>query len=222
MGLLLEGLWGYFMSDLLQEHGLEMAWLADHQYNDFACLPLDAAWDPATRTGELLRVEAKSVNMGADESKAHFDELERNIHPDDLLVVIAWRWTEDGSRVWPCVIDIFTERARPIAVLRDKLHTARGGTFVRSETCPDGCSPVPCSHDGEPLNANGKRERLHGPESTRVSNKVSHAANFGGLLRMLHARSDAARKIKLAAIETDPAAAAYVQFVEGHAWGDEA
>ena len=89
MGLLLEGLWGYYTTECLADDHLEMAWLVDHQYNDFACLDMDTEWDPLTRGGELFRAEAKSMNMGADESKAHFDELAQNILPDDLLVVIA-------------------------------------------------------------------------------------------------------------------------------------
>ena len=35
MGLLLEGLWGYYPTECLADDSLEMAWLVDHQYNDF-------------------------------------------------------------------------------------------------------------------------------------------------------------------------------------------
>ena len=74
---------------------------------------MDAEWDTLTRAGELFRAEAKSMNMGADESKAHFDELAQNIRPEDLLVVIAWRWELDGKRNWPAVCEIFIDRALP-------------------------------------------------------------------------------------------------------------
>lgn len=33
MGLLLEGLWGYHMSQALVDQGIEIAWIADNQYN---------------------------------------------------------------------------------------------------------------------------------------------------------------------------------------------
>ena len=214
MGLLLEGLWGYYTTACLAGDGLEMAWLVDHQYNDFACLDRDADWNPETRTGELLRVEAKSMNMGADESKAHFDELAHNILPDDLLVVIAWRWAElDDRRSWPCVSEIFVNRALPIAQMRDALHEARGGTFVDRAACPDACAVNDCTHHGEPLNANGKRERPSGPESRRVSAQVSHAANFGGLVRMLSARGPAARATREAQIQENTIGRAYDDFI---------
>lgn len=213
MGLLLEGLWGYYTTECLAGDSLEMAWLVDHQYNDFACLDMDAEWDPMSRDGELFRVEAKSMNMGAEESKAHFDEISQNILPDDLLVVIAWRWALDDDRNWPSVCEIFVDRALPIAQFRDALHIARGGTFVHRHACPDECGTGDCSHHGEPLNANGKRERLNGPESRRVSGKVSHAANFGGLVRMLKAQSKAARATREAEIQENAIARSYVDFI---------
>jgi hypothetical protein len=193
MGLLLEGLWGYHTSGVLEPDGIEIAWLADNQYNDFACVDIALEWDPRDNAGELLRVEAKSMNLGADESKGHFAELAENIGPNDLLLVLTWRWTaeETGWRVWPEVQDVWIDRAAPIAELRDALHLARGGTFVDRARCPDGCAPDRCQHHGEPLNANGKRERLQGPETCRPSGKVSFAANFGGLVRMIAARGDA-------------------------------
>ena len=211
MGLLFEGLWGYYTTECLAVDRLEMAWL-DHQYNDFACLDRDSEWDHLTRAGELFRAEAKSMNMGADESKAHFDELAQNIRPDDLLVVIAWRWELDGDRSWPAVREIFVDRALPIAQFRDALHLARGSTFVDRSTCPDKCPAQSCSHHGEPLNANGKRERLSGPESRRVSAKVSHAANFGGLVRMLAARGPAALATLKAETQENAIGRSYIEF----------
>ena len=214
MGLLLEALWGYYTTACLAEDSLEMAWLVDHQYNDFACLALDAEWDPLTRGGELFRVEAKSMNMGAEESKAHFDELAQNIRPDDLLVVIAWTWELDSGRNWPAVNEIFVAQALPIAQLRDALHLARGGTFVERATCPEGCSAENCSHHGEPLNSRGKRERLSGPESRRVSTRVSHAANFGGLIRMLKVRGNAARATLAAQTQENVIGRSYIEFIK--------
>ena len=215
MGLLLEGLWGYFTTSRLSRHRLEMAWLVDHQYNDFACVDLGTAWDPQTRAGEFFRVEAKSMNMGADESKAHFDALADDIGPDDLLVVIAWQWAElDDDRIWPSVMDIFVDRALPIAQLRDVLHIARGGTFVDQAKCPDHCAAGACTHHGEPLNANGKRERLTGPESRRVSPKVSHAANFGGLVRMLKAQGKDAKTARAEHVRSNAVGRSYMEFIE--------
>ena len=214
MGLLLEALWGYYTTACLERDQLEMAWLVDHQYNDFACLDRELEWDPQTREGELFRVEAKSMNMDADESKAHFDEIVRNIRPNDLLVVIAWRWIQtDDNRSCPNVCDIFVARALPIAQLRDALHEVRGGTFVDAADCPDGCTRENCTHHGEPLNANGNRERLSGPDSCRVSLRVSHAANFGGLVRMLYTRGRQARAQRDALLQRNPIARDYVNFI---------
>ncbi len=222
MGLLLEGLWGYYTTSQLEPLGLELAWIADHRYNDFSCIDLEteAEWDPSTGEGELLRVEAKSMNLGADESKAHFDEPSDNIGVDDLLAVITWKWAEHGGRVWPRVTEIFVDRAAPIAALRDVLHLARGGTFVDRYSCPDGCVPDLCQHHGEPLNANDKRERPQGPEATRVSAKVSAAQNFGGLVRMLKARGGEAKEARIAEFERNPIARTYNDFIERALGGD--
>lgn len=89
MGTLLEGLWGYYVNGVLHNRHdalaqCEIGWLSKNQYNDFACIYRDRPWDPATRAGELLRIEAKSMNAGAEESKAHFDEI-----------------IEPLARVWP-------------------------------------------------------------------------------------------------------------------------
>ena len=76
MGGLLEALWGYCANSVLYDshtNQFELAWFPGHQYHDFACLNLNGEWDPETKHGELFRIEAKSMNFGADESKAHFD-----------------------------------------------------------------------------------------------------------------------------------------------------
>ena len=214
MGLLLEGLWGYHTNSiLLGQSAAEIAWIVDHDYNDFAVVDINEHWDPATRAGEFFRVEIKSMNLGADESKAHFDEISRNIGPLDELVVLAWRWEVDGDRVWPKITDWFMGNARDIAALRDSLHLARGGSFIQGGRCPDGCDINPCSHVGEPLNASGKRERPSGPEATRVSSKVSFAANFGGLVRMVKARGVEANLTLATARHASQDASDYLDFI---------
>lgn len=215
MGLLLEGLWGYHMSHALKDHGVEIAWLPDNQYNDYACVDAGKQWDPSTRGGELFRIEAKTMNLDADESKGHFAELSQNIDPNDLLLIMTWRWrdTGDGLRCFPEIAEVFLERALPLAHFRDKMHLARGGSFVMADTCPDGCNPLACTHAGEPLNERGKRERLSGPESRRPSMKVSFSANFGGLFRMIGARSTIARAELQREREVNPVADRYVRFV---------
>lgn len=216
MGLLLEGLWGYYTSRELDGLGIEIAWLAEDQYNDYAVTRTDLEWDPVTGEGELLRIEAKTMNLGADETKGHFAELERNIADNDLLLILLWRWTriDETYYVCPQIVDVLLERAKPIAQLRDELHLARGGSFVEASNCPDGCMPDVCSHDGEPLNAAGKRERLSGPESARPSLKVAFASNFGGLKRMIASRSKAAREVREQFAEREPAARRYIDFMQ--------
>src|SRR5437868_4641650 len=63
MGGLLEALWGYFTNRELRSPKMksecELAWMYGHQYHDFACIQIGEKWDPATRAGELLRVECK-------------------------------------------------------------------------------------------------------------------------------------------------------------------
>lgn len=219
MGLLIEALWGYFMNQILQEkkgeaNQCELAWMYGHEYNDFACVIRDQEWDPGNKTGELFRIELKSMVTSADESKAHFDQLVNEISPNDLLVVIVWDWVSfDGIRVCPQVLDHFIDLARPIASLRDKLHIARGGSFVDPSHCTDKCKPTICTHAGEPLNENGKRERLSGPESTRVSQTVSYAANFGGLVRMLKTKSLESRSIFRSIRRDDDIANKYMSFI---------
>jgi hypothetical protein len=205
MGGVIEALWGFFLNKLLAEkldHEAELAWMYGHGYNDFACIRRGVEWDPSTGQGELLRVEIKSMVASADESKAHFDRLEKELSDTDLLVVFIWDWVEGTEatggqfvRNSPQIKDHFIGKASEVAALRDALHKARDGTFVTNGKCPDKCSGNTCKHVGEPLNASGKRERLSGPEKRRVSKSVSYAANFGGLVRMLKCSSPAARKI---------------------------
>jgi hypothetical protein len=219
MGILLEALWGYYVNQILQGEGgstaqCEIGWLSEHEYNDFACVQRDQQWVPETRMGELLRIEAKSMNADADESKAHFDELIANLGQWDLLLVLIWSWEPvDQVRVYPCIRDYFIGPARPIAQLRDCLHIARGGSFVDRSACPDRCEPEVCVHQGEPLNASGKRERLSGPETRRPSRNVSYAANFGGLVRMLKTSSGEARRELRRIRAEDDVAHDYISFI---------
>lgn len=214
MGLLLEGLWGYEMTRALEGLSLEIAWIADDAYNDYACVRSDVEWNPLTEQGELFRIEAKSMNLGADESKAHFDELTSRIAENDLLLILTWTWVSvaGGSRVCPKISKVYLERAKPLAELRDHLHVLRGGTFVDARLCPDGCSPDACSHAGEPLNAKGKRERDKGPIS-RKPHSVSFAANFGGLFRMIGAKTNAQKKERDAYAASRPEAKRYIDFI---------
>jgi hypothetical protein len=219
MGGLLEALWGYHINQVLLNEGgeaaaCEIGWLACHGYNDFACILRDAPWTIEERVGELFRIEAKSMNVGADESKGHFDELVSRLNANELLLVLVWSWDPvDEFRVYPHIRDYFIGSALSVAVLRDRLHIARGGTFVDRAECPDRCAPDACIHQGEPLNASGKRERLSGPVSTRPSATVSYAANFGGLVRMLKTNSPAARDVFRSARANDPVAHAYISFI---------
>ena len=219
MGSLLEALWGYYINRVIQKESspiadCELAWMPGHQYNDFACIFKDAKWDPNNGDGEILRIEAKSMVACADESKAHFDQLQKNISPHDLLVVLVWDWKPvDAIRVCPQVIDSFMAPALGVAELRDALHIGRGGSFVDKNTCPDGCNPDECPHDGEPLNAEGKRERLSGPEACRVSAKTSYGANYGGMVRMLKTDSAEARVIFREMRRNNEIANRYVSFI---------
>ena len=219
MGSLLEALWGYFMNqELVRLDGgaaeCEIGWLSDHEYNDFACIERDVDWAPATRAGELLRIEVKSMNIEVDEAKGHFDQLCSSISIYELLLVLIWKWEPlDKHRVYPRVIGHFLDRALPIALIRDRLHDARGGAFVDKDSCPDHCDAHDCPHDGEPLNASGKRERLSGPVSTRPSASVAYAANYGGLVRMLKTNSEQERDIFRAVERADPIAAKFIDFI---------
>lgn len=219
MGVLLEALWAYYVDQgrparVAGNEGWEIGWLPDNQYNDFACIQCDLPWDPLTKEGEFFRIEAKSMNSAAEESKGHFDQLHDNIGDRDLLLVLIWSWRPiDRGRVSPIITDHFIGPARSIAYFRDKLHLARGGSFVDRRKCADGCTPSKCLHHGEPLNASGKRERLSGPSKLRPSAKVSFAANFGGLIRMLKTSSPKARTVFQRLRATDDVVHDFVTFV---------
>ena len=217
MGSLLEALWGYYTNVLLSEGSsadIELAWFPGHQFNDFACVYSGQTWNPNTKEGELFRVEAKSMNFDAAESKAHFDALACDIGPSDLLLLLVWHWADLGQeRSYPRIADSFLHLCRPIAKVRDELHLARGGTFVDRRACPDGCASDLCPHHGEPLNDSGNRERLSGPETRRPSSRVAYAANFGGLVRMLKTRSEAARKRLRQLRRDDGVADSYIRFI---------
>lgn len=230
MGSLLEALWGFHTNKVLstvdpESYAYELGWFSDHGYNDFACVLKDSDWDSDTRTGELLRIEAKSMNILADESKGHFDELLEKLGEEDLLLILIWTWeavdTAISRQVYPYIIDHFIGKARSVASLRDALHLARSGSFVDRNSCPDRCDPTICEHHGEPLNAAGTRERLSGPSSCRGAN-VSYAANFGGLVRMIKTDSDAARQEFRRLRANDDDAHAYISFIHRNYPDEEA
>jgi hypothetical protein len=227
MGSLLENEWGHEVGRRLRDQAaalaspvaLELAWMCDNGYNDFALIDDTSGaaqnWTPSNREGEVLRVEVKSMALDATESKAHFDALFDEIGPSDLLVVLLWRWEpvpERPGRVRPVVSAAWMGSARAIAELRDALHRARGGSFVTAEHCPDRCG-TGCVHVGEPLNAHGTRERLSGPSAT-VTGSVTHAANFGGLVRMLKVRTAVLVELVDACRAGD--ARSFVDFIHTH------
>lgn len=217
MGALLEALWGYMMNQIILEEkklDCEIAWFPDNQYNDFSCIMRNCVWNPSSRENEYFRIEVKSMNTGADESKAHFSAISKEIEANDALLILVWEWRKiDNTYFSPIVIDSFFDKAKGVADLRDALHIARGGSFVDAETSPDNCDPTKCSHVGEPLNASGKRERLSGPESTRPSAKVSYAANFGGLVRMIKTDNADARTIFRNIRKNNAVADHYISFI---------
>ncbi len=221
MGSLLEAMWVYYMNRTLQNEGgaarcCELGWLQDHEPADFACLYRGVDWVPATREGELFRIEAKSMNIGVDEAKGHFANLAGETAEHDQLLVLIWCWTTlENQYFWPKIHDYFLGPALPIIRMRDQLHLVRGGSFVSRASCPDGCKPSACTHDGEPLNAAGKRERRTGPKRCRPAN-VDYAANFGGLVRMLKTDNDAARKAFRTIRKNDDVAHRYVSFIHEH------
>lgn len=220
MGSLLEALWGYEMNKVLTDNGFnscELAWFPGHQYHDFACVETSRGWNPDTGEGEYFRVEAKSMNSGADESKAHFDVLQNELDDFDALLLLVWSWVDiDEYHCCPQITDSFFDRAKPITLLRDELHLERGGSFVDSNNCPDECTINDCSHNGEPLNEKGKRERLSGPQSTRPSANVAYSANFGGLVRMLKTRGESAKGTFRRLRRSDATIDSYISFIHKH------
>jgi hypothetical protein len=217
MGSLMEALWAFYARRTLNEtlsRDYEIAWMVDNEYNDFAVTKAGAVWDPATRGGEVLRIEAKSMNLDADETKGHFDALQTEIGRDDQLLVLVWKWiplVAGEPIVYPKVLDELLINALEIARLRDALHIARGGSFVSGADCQDGCDPAACVHEGEPLNEKGRRERRSGPDTTR-GKKASHAANFGGLKRMIGVKRKSAREVLVQQM-LYPERARYVEFI---------
>ncbi len=218
MGTVIEALWGFYLNRTLRLANvkeIEVAWIYAHEYNDFACVRREVDWNPETRQGELLRIEAKSMVVAADESKAHFDRLVSEFEQWDLLAVFIWDWIpvrEGTTTVYPRVQDHFIGPALDVALLRDELHLNRGGSFIQPGHCPDRCPDANCSHVGEPLNAAGVRERRTGPNSARGRN-VSHAANFGGLLRMLGSKGSEGRRILAEHRCKSTATAAFIDFM---------
>jgi hypothetical protein len=221
MGSLLEALWVYHMNNVLVNEGglareCELAWLQDHEPADFACLRRGAEWEPESRRGELFRIEAKSMNIGVDEAKGHFTNLAKETAEHDQLLVLIWSWEElENKYSWPKIHDYFLGPSLPIIGARDALHIARGGSFVIGKSCPDGCIPEVCTHDGEPLNAAKKRERRSGPQSCKPAN-VEYAANFGGLVRMLKTDNDTARAVFRKLRKADDVVHEYISFIHRH------
>jgi hypothetical protein len=218
MGSLIEALWVYYMNTALGNEGglaqgCELGWLQDHEPADFACLVRGSDWLPEARQGELFRIEAKSMNVGVEEAKGHFNNLAHETNADDQLLVVVWSWVSLGDKYfWPKIHDYFLGHSLPIIGIRDQLHIARGGSFVTRDACQDGCASVACTHDGEPLNAAGKRERRSGPKSCRPAN-VDYAANFGGLLRMLKTDNDSARAIFRSLRRKNDVVHRYISFI---------
>lgn len=227
MGTLLEALWGYYVNQaLVKMHGengsIEIGWLSDNEYNDFACIYTDEEWTSSTKAGEVLRIEAKSMNKGTEESKAHFEEIAEHLGELDLLLVLIWSWVPSGvNKVSPYISDYFIDFAYPVSQLRDALHLARGGSFVDRNDCPDRCIPSECTHHGEPLNAQGKRERLTGP-STRQPAGSSYANNFGGLVRMLKTSSPEAKEVFRRIRRENEIAGRFIDFIHRNYPSEEA
>ena len=162
--MLLEALWCYYVNQVLYSlpagESCELAWMAENQYNDYACIARNGEWNPNTREGEFFRIEAKSMNLDADESKGHFDELQMHLGLYDLLLVMVWQWeTTDAGHYSPIIKDHFIGPAKAIATLRDELHILRGGTILRpgqlSREMYSCCLPTPwgtfecCRKEGE-------------------------------------------------------------------------
>jgi len=218
MGGVIEALWGFHLNSILKKDKkieFELGWIYGHEYNDFACILTEEEWSPSTRRGELFRIEVKSMVASAEESKAHFDRLQHEFDENEILAVFLWDWTEVNGQprnVYPAILDYFVGYAAPIAELRDALHWERGGSFVQEGKCPDLCARKNCIHVGEPLNAAGIRERRSGPESSRGA-KVSYAANFGGMLRMLGSRGQNGKEILRYEYVSDPTKARFIDFM---------
>jgi hypothetical protein len=170
-GILFEAMWGYYMKEELQVLGYMVKWICRNQYNDFYISDLVGNF--------ICNIEVKTLCLDSDESKSHFDALQSELLDTDLLFVSAWKWDVHDDLMKPKITESKFFVSKEIAVMRDELHILRGGNFVNEE----------------PINASGYRERLSGPDENKPP-KVTHMANFGGLVRMLGTKSKPS-KIKL-------------------------
>lgn len=225
MGTLLEALWGYFMNQALlqtpEDKRLQIAWIQNHEYNDFACVWRSSPWNPDTGANELLRIEIKSMVRAADEPKAHFDVLQSELTDQHILVVLVWDWAVKDHKtqtIYPYIAEGFCHNAAPLARFRDALHLARGGSFVTPDTCPErqaescSCRQGSCHYEGEPLNASKSRERLSGPPSAKPAGST-HAQNFGGMKRMVAAQQLEAKRTRLRLRSECPVVDQYMRFL---------
>ena len=163
-GVLFESMWGYYMKEELQSLGYKLNWICKNQYNDF--------YITDTEGNFICNVEVKTLCLNSDESKSHFDAIQSEILDTDLLFVSAWKWDVFGGLMKPLVVRSEYFSSRNIASMRDQLHILRGGNFIKEE----------------PVNVSGYRERITGPSENKPP-KISHMANFGGLVRMLGTKS---------------------------------
>lgn len=170
-GILFEAMWGYYMKGELETLGYMVKWICRNQYNDFYITDL--------LDNFICNIEVKTLCLDSDESKSHFDALQSELLDTDLLFVSAWKWDVHDDLMKPKITESKFFVSKEIAVMRDELHILRGGNFVKEE----------------PINASGYRERLSGPDENKPP-KITHMANFGGLVRMLGTKSKIS-KVKL-------------------------
>jgi hypothetical protein len=170
-GILFEAMWGYYMKGELEVLGYMVKWICRNQYNDFYISDLLGNF--------ICNIEVKTLCLDSDESKSHFDAIQSELLDTDLLFVSAWKWDVHDDLMKPKITESKFFVSKEIAIMRDELHILRGGDFVNEE----------------PINASGYRERLSGPDENKPP-KVTHMANFGGLVRMLGTKSKTS-KMKL-------------------------
>jgi len=163
-GILFEAMWGYYMKRELEVLGYMVKWICKNQYNDFYIT------DPLGKF--ICNIEVKTLCLDSDESKSHFDALQSELLDTDLLFVSAWKWDVHDDLMKPNITKSKFFVSKEIAIMRDELHILRGGDFINEE----------------PINASGYRERLSGPDKNKPS-RITHMANFGGLVRMLGTKS---------------------------------
>lgn len=82
----------------------------------------------------LLRIDSKALHNESDEYSARFDLPICEIQPvDDLLLYVAWKWTDVAVRhhrlVYPQILEVLAVPAIEIAKERDLRLTRTGGTF---------------------------------------------------------------------------------------------